>query len=180
MQKMQPEHDFVSSSFPPNPSNLFRSHDAQESKGLWFEIPTTSSPVTLSLSSLKKSNPFLRSPFTASPLPPLSLLSLSIFFPFNHHLLSKLTTSPLLFCLSSCCFTIAVVACVPRLFTHISVISQKESCHCENMICSHQTVDYTLLHSHHAPSPPYGSCTCGLAYRASKTPIRHGPAFKIS
>lgn len=40
----------------------------------------------------------------------------------------------------------------------ISPISLWVSCHCENMICSHQTDHYSPLQSHQAHSPPSGPC----------------------
>lgn len=61
--------------------------------------------------------------------------------------------------------TLRVLACVPPPLTPIALISLRGSCHCENMICGHQTADYTLLHSHHALSPPYGPTANSLAYR---------------
>lgn len=71
-----------------NPSNLFRSHGTLGSQGLYFEIQTTSSPVTFSLSSLKKKilsfSPQLYSElnpsFPSFKIPPLPF---AVFVPFS-------------------------------------------------------------------------------------------------
>lgn len=106
--------------------------------------------------------------------------------PSSFALFSFLSPSlPVLQSQCSLCFLVDIspslfLLYVPPLLTPISLISLWCSCHCENMICSYQTANYTLLHSHHALSPPYGPCICSLAYRAPTAPIGHGPASKIT
>ncbi len=154
-------------------------------KFLAFEIQNTSSPVTLSLSSFKKKkkNPILFSTALSELHPSLPAFVNSspsfAFFHIYHHPPSSFTTSVLL-CFFPVISPFLFHACVPPLLTPISLISLWGSCHCENMICSHQTADYTLPHSHHAPGLPYGACTCGLAYRTPTAPTGHGPASKIT
>ena len=129
-----------------------------------FEIQTTSSPLRLSFILKKKKKILYFSPRLSSPCTPPSSLSqflsfhsrLSRFFffwRFYHHPPSLFTTSVLSLCFLTVLSPSLFHPGVPPLLTPISLMSLWGSCHCENMICSHQTADYTLMHSHHALSP---------------------------